>query len=116
MNASEFRTRARAIARGYIPLLSLACVVVGIIIAFTGVRDARAHNATLRQLMCERDENRMVAAGYDRGKLVPCPKVEYHSSLELVGDRDVWSSILLGGYVAPSGGIVFTLNPPLGQT
>jgi hypothetical protein len=73
MNASEFRTTARAIARGSIPSLSLACVVVGIIIAVTGVQDARARNAALRQLMCERDTNRMVAGGYDRERLVLLP-------------------------------------------
>jgi hypothetical protein len=109
MNPSGFRTRARAIAGRFIPILSLACVVVGFIIAVTGVQDARAHNDVLYRLDCWRTKFEMVTAGWKPEKLLPCSQVPPAVGM-LYGERDIWTSIVLGGYVALFGGIVFTLT------
>lgn len=95
--------------RRFLPALSLTCVLAGVIIAFDGVRDARAHNAALRQLFCERETKRLAAAGW---KPLPCSEVTYPPSLQLIGDRDIWTPILLGGYVATFGAIVLVAMLP----
>ena len=95
--------------RRFLPALSLMCILAGVFIAFAGVRDARAHNAALRQLFCERQTKRLAAAGW---KTFPCSEVKHAPSLQLVGDRDIWTPILMGGYVATFGAIVLVVMLP----
>jgi hypothetical protein len=95
--------------RSFLPTLSLACILAGIIIAVISVREARDHNALLRRLYCERSTKELTAAGW---KTLPCSEAKFPPSLQLVGDRDIWPPILLGGYVATFGVIVFVSMSP----
>lgn len=107
--ANSIRAALVRYRRRFLPALSLTCVLAGVIIAFDGVRDARAHNAALRQLFCERETPRLAAAGW---KLLPCSQVTYPPSLQLIGDRVIWTPIVFGGYVATFGAIVFVAMLP----
>jgi hypothetical protein len=97
--------------RDLLPPLSLACILAGIVIALIGARDARENNAVLRRLHCEQTSNELEALGWSRQKFLPCMEVKYPPDYELVGDRSIWPPILLGGYVATFGLIVFVMMP-----
>jgi hypothetical protein len=99
--------------RSFLPSLSLMCILAGVIIAVVGVREARVHNAVLRRLNCESETRELIAAGW-KGKLLPCSEVKFPPDLQLVGDRDIWPPILLGGYVATFGVIVYVSMSPRG--